>query len=61
MLRTTMPALPVSSMASTDIPSATPAWGRSVMPRYFTIVSLQPEIFAEKAAPVILPAERKMM
>ena len=44
-----------------DMPSATPAWGRRVIPSHFWIVGEQCIIFEEMEAPPILPAERRMI
>ena len=61
MLRTSSPSAAPSACALTHIPSATPACGSSVMPRYLTVFSSQPTALAEKCAPRYLPMLRKMM
>ena len=60
MFEIKIPAVPSSTafIAIFAIPSATPAWGRSVIPRYFTIFGSHLESLALRFAPVYLPAER---
>ncbi len=55
------PSAPSSAAAVSDMPSATPACGKSVMPRYFSIIGSQCVALALQRAPKYLPAERKMM
>jgi len=55
-----VPANSLALFTISAIPSATPAWGNSVMPKYFTILSSHLESLALKFAPLYLPIERLM-